>query len=87
MICQTSKYAGCPKCGKYGLEQVSQGHAVSKVWGISVDGKVICEGLAYHAHKNIPVIFRCKDCLEPVAEELFNPQFKENNEQNDKKSD
>ncbi len=82
-------YKGCPKCGKFGLEQVTQGHGVSKVWGISVDGHPICEGLSFHPHKAKGTVFRCKECLEVVHEKLFNPAYEEKaiEQKDDKKPD
>ncbi len=82
-------YKGCPKCGSLPLEQVTHGHAVSDVVGITVDGGVLCNGFIFKAHKIKPTIFRCKACLDPVHEKLFNPQYEERiNEQDDnKKSD
>ncbi len=82
-------YKGCPKCGSLPLEQITQGHAKSDVIGITVDGGVLCNGFQFIKHKHFPTIFRCKKCLEPVHERLFNPQYEEeSNEQgNDKKPD
>ncbi len=82
-------YEGCPKCGRITLEQVTQGHAVSDVVGITVDGGVLCNGFKFIQHKHFPTIFRCKTCLEPVHEKLFNPQYEEKKVEqgNDKKPD
>ncbi len=86
-------YKGCPRCGNNEIEQITQGHAVSKVWGISCDDKIICDGHIFKPHKHFPTVYRCKKCLEPIEEKLFNPngevkEVKESNEQgNDKKHD
>ncbi len=80
-------YKGCPKCGCLKLEQVTHGHAKSDVVGITVDGGVLCNGFKFKPHKNIPTIFRCKECFEPVHEKLFNPQYEERKNEQDNRQD